>query len=95
MGMEVGAYYNSLYPDLLLKIEGFDRRRKADEVIMREIGWAAYTAPHLNVKKMHKDRQSFWPIDLGEQPKDPKDSLTEKRKRIAEALKKQREHGKA
>ncbi|NGM63508.1 hypothetical protein G5B30_16485 [Sphingobacterium sp. SGG-5] len=61
MGMDIGVYYNMLYPDLLLKIEGYQSRRKHEEYMWRKIGFSALTSGGLAPKGLTEEK--YWPID--------------------------------
>lgn len=94
MEMTPKEYNEILYCDLMLKIEGFQNRRRDDEYRLRKVGFSAYVAPHLNPKKMAKKEDAYWPIDTNKAGE--KAVGDDKRARIAAALKKQREkNGKA
>lgn len=60
--MSVKEYNEILYPDLLLKIEGFQNRREYDEKMLRKIGFSAYIAPNLDPKRMSKSESTYWPM---------------------------------
>lgn len=72
MGMGSEEYYSMLYPDLLLKIEGYDMRRQQDERIMRKVAYSAYVAPHVDPKDKAKTEQSFWPMASDKETNEPK-----------------------
>lgn len=62
MGMSVREYDDILYPDLLLKIEGFRKRRDEDLRILRRIGYSALKGSHLEPKSMPKSEKEYFPL---------------------------------
>ena len=90
MGMDSEVYYNTLYTDLLLKIEGYQSRRKHEEYMWRKIGFSALTSGGLAPKGMTAEK--YWPID-----KDKKSGVPEfdSKKEAFKELLKQVHHGKA
>lgn len=94
MEMSLSDYNNITYSDLMLKIDGFNSRRKQDEYWYRKIAFSSYISGSIQLKQKDLDIDKFWAIDDKEEKKvEQGDSLTEKRKRMQEALKKRKENG--
>lgn len=81
--MSVREYNNMLYRDFILKMQGYKERQEYEEEISRTIAFSAYIAPHLNVKKMAKNIEKFWPMKKGGDTKKISDA---RRKAIQKAL---------
>ena len=79
-----------LYPDLLLKMEGYSDRLKREEYLLRKVGFSSYIGPHLDPKKMAKSEDKYWPIDKGE-GKSEKMVTEEKRNRIRAYIQSQKQ----
>lgn len=77
MGMGSVEYDNILYCDLLLKVEGFAKRMDHEENMVRTAAFSSYIAPHLNVKKMAKTLEAFWPMKKGTDTKKVSDARRE------------------
>src|SRR5690606_37179058 len=91
MGMGIREYYDMLYPDLLLKMEGFSDRLKREEYLLRKVGFSAYIGAHLDPKKMAKSEDKYWPMDKGDGNPKEKMVTDEKRRRIRAMIQKERE----
>ena len=45
-----------------IRLFSFNRMRQFDELMFREVAYYATVGPHLNPKKLPKDKQTFWKI---------------------------------
>lgn len=78
----------------MLKIDGFNSRRKHDEAWMRKVAYSSYISNNIKLEKRDLNIDRFWPIeDKDTKEEQEQDSLTEKRKRMQEALKKREQNG--
>jgi len=94
IGMSIGDYNNITYFDLMLKIDGFNSRRKHDEAWARKIAYSSYISNNIQLKQKDLDIDKFWPLDDAVKgSKEQGESLSEKRKRMQEALKKRKQNG--
>lgn len=84
-------YDTILYPDLLLKMEGFTDRMEYELDITRNASFASYISGNLDPKKMAKSVNEFWPKDTKKGPHDKKISDA-KRDRLARAIRKYNEN---
>lgn len=82
-------YDNILYPDLLLKLEGFADRLDYELDLVRNSAFSAYISGNLDPKKMAKSVDAFWPKGPKAAPEKRIDD--QKRMRLGAALKKYRE----
>jgi len=50
------------WAEFLIRLHGFRREQEKDMMMLRELSWIVYTAPHNDPKKMKKSVETFWPI---------------------------------
>lgn len=58
--MTVKEYNEILYPDLILKIKGYQRKRDEDHRILRRIGFSALKGSHYDPKSLPKTEREYW-----------------------------------
>lgn len=78
IGMSIDEYNNITYADLMRKIDGFNKRVKANISMQRHLTWTTYIAPHLDPKKMAKSIDDFWPLEEKREVKKIDDSKRER-----------------
>ena len=48
-----------------IRLHGFRREQENEVMMLRELSWIIYTAPHNDPKKMKRNKEAFWPIKKG------------------------------
>lgn len=71
------------WAEFLIRLHGFRRGQENDMMMLRELSWIVYTAPHNDPKKIKKTKDTFWPIK--------KAVSSSKRENMIEAFKKAQE----
>ena len=51
------------WAEFLIRLHGFRREKDEDIMMLRELSWMVYTAPHNDPKKMKKSIDAFWPLN--------------------------------
>ena len=51
------------WAEFLIRSYAYRRKEKKDLMKLREAAWITYIAPHQDPKKMHRNINSFWPLD--------------------------------
>ena len=51
------------WAEFLIRLHGFRREQENDMMMLRELSWIVYTAPHSDPKKMKKSKEAFWPLE--------------------------------
>ena len=85
-------YDNILYPDLLIKMEGFNERLEYELDLVRNSAFSSYISGNLDPKKMAKSVDAFWP--KSKKVLTDKKVTAPKRNRLAQAIRKYNEHAK-
>jgi len=71
------------WSEFLIRLHGFKREQRKDMMMLRELSWIVYTAPHNDPKKMKKSIDGFWPINKG-MSKKAKESMLNKMRMVAD-----------
>ena len=50
------------FAEFRIRLHGFRREREREMMMLRELSWITYVAPHQDPKKMKKSINAFWPI---------------------------------
>jgi len=53
------------WAEFLIRLHGFRREQEKDMMMLRELSWIVYTAPHNDPKKMKRSQEAFWPLKKG------------------------------
>ena len=69
------------WAEFLIRLHGFRRSQENDVMMLRELSWIVYTAPHNDPKKMKRSLEAFWPIKKAVS-KDKKESMIERFKEV-------------
>jgi hypothetical protein len=71
------------WAEFLIRLHGFRRNQETDMMMLRELSWVVYTAPHNDPKKMKKSIEGFWPIKKG--------AVVNNKQKMIDAMKKAQE----
>ena len=71
------------WAEFLIRLHGFRREKENELMMLRELSWIVYTAPHNDPKKMKRSLEAFWPIKKGVSNKS-KDKMIEAFKQAQE-----------
>ena len=69
------------WAEFLIRLHGFRREQEKDTMMLRELSWIVYTAPHNDPKKMKKTKEGFWPVKKGVSKKQ-RESMIERMKEV-------------
>ena len=75
------------WAEFRLRLLAYKRQEKNKVLMLRELAWITYIAPHQDRKRLKKTKQSFWPIEK-EKKKKNSDEAEKMRKRIKDAQQK-------
>jgi len=64
------------WAEFLIRLHGFRREQENQVMMLRELSWIVYTAPHNDTKKMKRTKEAFWPVKK-EISKSRKESMRE------------------
>ena len=71
------------WAEFLIRLHGFRREQENHMMMLRELSWITYTAPHNDPKKMKRSIEAFWPMKKGV-GKDKKEKMLEAFKKAQE-----------
>lgn len=59
--------YRMSWAEFRIRLFAYKRAKKKELFQLRELSWIVYNAPHLDVKKLKKNKEAFWPLE-GKKP---------------------------
>jgi hypothetical protein len=79
------------WAEFLIRLHGFKRDKEYDMMMLRELSWIVYTAPHNDPKKMKKTKEAFWPIKKANSR--VSESMIERMKEVTKEYLKKKQNG--
>lgn len=70
------------WAEFMIRLHAFKRKEKRDVMMLRELAWVTYIAPHQDRKRLKKSKEAFWPIKSNNKKAEVTDLM---RSRIKEA----------
>lgn len=70
------------WAEFLIRLHGFRREQENQLMMLRELSWITYTAPHNDPKKMKRSKDAFWPIKKKNVSKEKRETMIERFKEV-------------